>query len=282
MKSKWKEKLKSGLKIAAYVAVGYLLVIGLMTILQNNLIFHPSTFMVDTPETLGVPWSEHYVPAEDGIDLHGWLLENSDADYTVIFSHGNAGNISGRLSIAKTIYDAGASVFLYDYRGYGQSDGSPTEKSLYRDADALISYLNREADISSEQMIFYGRSLGGTVAAYMASERNGAGLVLDSSFINLKTIAKDVMPIIPTFLIQATFPTDEFLKKSSGTPLMIMHSVEDDLIGFHHGEKLYEIADQPKTFVELRGGHNDSFHVSKDSYEAGWENFIEALKTVRN
>lgn len=282
MKSNWKAKLKSGLKIAAYLAVGYLLVIGLMTILQNKLIFHPSVFIVDTPEILGVPWSEHYIPAEDGIDLHGWLLVNPEADHTVIFSHGNAGNISGRLSLAKTIYDAGASVFLYDYRGFGNSDSSPTEKSMYRDANAVISYLGREADISTDEMIFYGRSLGGPVAAYMASEYSGAGLVLDSSFTNLKAIAKDVMPIVPSFLIQATFPTDEYLKKSSSTPLMIMHSVEDELIGFHHGEGLYEIADQPKTFVELRGGHNDSYYVSKDSFEAGWENFIEALKTMRN
>lgn len=281
MKSKWKPKLKPGLKIAAYLAVGYLLVIGLMTILQNKLIFHPSVFMVDTPETLGVPWSEHFIPAEDGIDLHGWLLENPDADYTVVFSHGNAGNISGRLSLAKTIYDAGASVFLYDYRGFGKSDGSPTERTLYRDANALISYLDREVGISAGDMIFYGRSLGGPVAAFMASEHSGAGLVLDSSFTNIKAIAKEVMPIIPSFLIQATFPTDEYLKKSNGTPLMIMHSVEDELIGFHHGEELYEIADQPKTIVELRGGHNDSFFVSKDSYEAGWENFIEALKAMR-
>ncbi len=270
-------KGKSLLQFIVLLVVGYFVLIGLMAIFQNSLIFHPSSQMHATPDRTGIPWSDHYMEMEDGTKLHAWLFENEDADFTVILSHGNAGNISGRIDIAELLVDAGASVFMYDYRGFGNSEGSPSEKKVMSDAVEVAEYLSEQKGIGFDSMIFYGRSLGGPIAAYQAKSVGGVGLVLDSSFLNAKEVASDVYPFIPAMFIRADFPTDRFLREMDPIPVMIMHSPDDNIIRYRHGQELYEIAQEPKKFIELRGGHNDNFFRSTDIYETAWRDFIEQL-----
>ena len=268
---------KTVFKFLGYTLLIYLVVVGMMSFFQNHLIFHPSEFMTDSPDRLEVPWSDHYVETEDGTMIHGWLLKNEDAEHTVVFSHGNAGNISGRLDIAKTIYDKGVSVFLYDYRGYGNSEGSPNEDGFFDDARSVVNYLAGEQGIPTDSMIFYGRSLGGSAAAHQASEFNGAGLVLDSAFANIRSMAQSAYPFVPSFLVRAEFPTDQFLMNRGEIPVLFMHSPDDQIVLFDQGRQLYEQAEGEKRFVELRGGHNDNFHNSRDIYEEAWMEFIAQL-----
>ena len=122
--------MKSVLTFIFWLFAGYLLIVGLLTIFQNQLIFHPSSGMIDSPERLGLPWSEHRIETEDGLRLHGWLVGEPEHQPVVVYSHGNAGNISGRVEIAGEIARQGAAVFLYDYRGYGKSEGEPTENGI--------------------------------------------------------------------------------------------------------------------------------------------------------
>ena len=256
---------------------------GLITLLQNQLIFHPSAEIWNTPDRLGMEWSEHYVGTSDGVLLHGWLIGDPSDKPTVIYSHGNAGNISGRIDIAGVIAEQGAAVFLYDYRGYGKSEGSPTEEGIYHDGRAVVRYLRDEQSIPERSMIFFGRSLGGAVAARQAVEFDGAGLVLDSAFISGREIATDIYPFIPGFLVGVDFPVDEDLRRSGSEHIMIWHARNDRIIPFHHGEELYRIAQetagsQNVMFRELQGGHNTGFNQSRDIYREAWEEFLSGIE----
>jgi len=268
--------VKPAVKIVLYIVVGYLIIVGLMTLFQNQLIFHPSGNMVATPDRLGMEWSEHWIETSDGKTLHGWLIGDAEDQPVVVFSHGNAGNISGRIEIAGEIASHGAAVFLYDYRGYGKSSGSPSEQGIYKDGEAVVEYLRHRLEIPTDRMVFYGRSLGGAVAARQAAVFGGAGLVLDSAFINGKEVASDVYPFIPGFLVTISFPVDEDLKSSATEHVMVMHAQNDRIIDFRHGRRLYEIASEDKRarFVELSGGHNTSFHESRSLYGDSWAGFL--------
>lgn len=274
---------KSVLKFFLFLLIGYLFIVGLITLLQDQLIFHPSTEFWDNPERLGVEWSEHWVETSDGEMLHGWMIGDPSEKPTIVYSHGNAGNISGRVDIAGTIANQGTAVFLYDYRGYGKSEGTPSEEGIYRDGEAVVRYLMDELSIPEQKMIFFGRSLGGAVAARQAAGFKGAGLVLDSAFISGKEIATDIYPFIPEFLVGVDFPVDEDLRRSQTKSIMILHAKSDRIVPFHHGEELYRIAQQSNeekkvTFVELQGGHNTGFSQSREIFEQNWANFLQTLK----
>ena len=276
---------KKPLKFIAFLLIGYLFIVGLITLLQNQLIFHPSTELWDTPERLGIEWSEHYVETSDGVMLYGWMIGDSSKNPVVVYSHGNAGNISGRIDIAGDIARQGAAVFLYDYRGYGKSEGSPTEEGIYLDGQAVVRYLRDNHSIPEQSMIFFGRSLGGAVAARQAAEFDGAGLVLDSAFISGREIATDIYPFIPGFLVGVDFPVDEHLRRSGAEQIMILHARNDRIVPFHHGEELYRFAQETTgservMFKELQGGHNTGFSQSREVYREAWVEFLSGIDSI--
>ena len=129
-------------------------------------------------------------------------------------------------------------------------------------------------------MIFYGKSLGGAVAARQSAAFNGMGLVLDSAFINGKEIASDIYPFIPWFMVSIQFPVDEDLRNTQADRIMIMHGIDDRIINIRHGRTLLEIASEinKSTFVELRGGHNDSFTTSRKLYADSWRKLLQSIK----
>jgi len=258
--------------------------VGIITLLQDQMIFHPSEDIWDTPESLDLPWTEHRIETPDGLLLHGWMIGDHESGNkpVVVYSHGNAGNISGRVDIAGVIANQGAAVFLYDYRGYGKSDGSPTEEGIYVDGRSVINYLRGELEISVSQMIFYGQSLGGAVAARQASEFESSGLVLHSAFLSGKEVANDIYPFIPRFLVAVGFPVNKDLQKAKAERIMIMHSESDRIIPYRHGKELYQIAKEDAsrnvTFVELQGGHNTWFSMSRDLYAESWKEFLTGIE----
>jgi len=258
--------------------------VGIITLLQDKMIFHPSEDIWDTPESLDLPWTEHRVETPDGLLLHGWMIGDHESGNkpVVVYSHGNAGNISGRVDIAGVIAKQGAAVFLYDYRGYGKSDGSPTEEGVYVDGKSVINYLRADLEISVSQMIFYGQSLGGAVAARQASEFESSGLVIHSAFLSGKEVANDIYPFIPRFLIAVGFPVNKDLRQAKAERIMIMHSENDRIIPYRHGKELYQIAKEDAsrnvTFVELQGGHNTGFSMSRDLYAESWKEFLTGIE----
>lgn len=255
----------------------YLVLMGLMYLFQNKLLFMPSSGMVQTPESLGIEAEDFWVNTDDGVRVHGWYFPNENADFVIVLSHGNAGNISYRIEIARTLLNTGAAVLMYDYRGYGKSEGSPSEKGLYRDIEAVIEGLVDKKGYKEERIIMYGRSLGGAVAAYAATQYRLGGLVLDSAFKNLRGMVRDVYPFVPARLAKYEFPTERYIQEPRSYPVMVMHSPNDEIVGFHHGEYLYHLLEEPKRFVELRGSHNDNFFLSKDLIEKNWKGYMDEI-----
>jgi len=255
----------------------YIVLMGLMYLFQNKLLFMPSSGMVQTPESLGIEAEDFWVEADDGVRVHGWYFPNENAEFVIVLSHGNAGNISYRIEIARTLLNTGAAVLMYDYRGYGKSEGSPSESGLYRDIEAVTEGLIDKKGYKEERIIMYGRSLGGAVAAYAATQYSLGGLVLDSAFRNLRDMVRDVYPFVPAGLAKYEFPTEEYIQIQRNYPVMIMHSPNDEIVGFHHGEHLYHLLDEPKRFVELRGSHNDNFFLSKELIEENWKWYLDEI-----
>ena len=255
----------------------YVVIMGLMYLFQDKLLFMPFSEMVQTPESVGMDAEDFWVETNDGVRIHGWYFPNEQSEYVIVLSHGNAGNISYRLEIARTLLRSGAAVLMYDYRGYGKSEGNPTEKGLYSDICAIIDGLQDQKNYKANQMVMYGRSLGGAVAARAAAEYKLGGLVLDSAFKNLRAMVRDVYPFVPSKLAKYDFTTERFIRVDRNYPVMVMHSPEDEIVRFHHGEHLYELSDEPKRFVELRGGHNDNFMLSKDLIEKNWKWYLNEI-----
>lgn len=252
----------------------YILLLGLMYLFQDSLLFMPSSSMLQSPESAGVEAEDFWVETEDDVRVHGWYFPNEEAEFVIVLSHGNAGNISHRIDIARTLLNSGASVLMYDYRGYGQSEGRPSENGLYKDIEAVTKGLIENKGYAENKIVMYGRSLGGAVAAYAAAEFNLGGLVLDSAFKNLRAMVRDVYPFVPSRLAKYEFLTEEYILADRSYPIMIMHSPNDEIVGFHHGEYLYDLAESPKEFVELSGGHNDNFFVSENLIKESWEWYL--------
>lgn len=272
----------SMISFLVFLIAGYLLLLSLMYLFQRQLIFFPTSNYLITPEKAGLNAENVWISTQDGEKLHGWFFPVEESEYVVVLSHGNAGNISNRIDIGKLLSEIGFSVLLYDYRGYGKSTGKPDEQGLYTDIESVVQYLNTEKGFKEVEMIMYGRSLGGAVAAYAASKYLVAGLVIDSAFENLKTMVADLYPFVPSSLAAYEFPTENYLSKITNIPVMIMHSRNDEIINFSHGQKLFEIANEPKRFVELRGGHNDNFHESADIHIEHWNQFLNLINENRN
>ena len=241
---------------------------------QNRLLYVPESVIKTTPAAVGMPYEEVALVASDGVRLTGWYMPLADARGTVLFCHGNAGNISYLLDVAAGAHKLGLGCLLFDYRGYGQSDGMPSEEGTYRDAAAAWDYLVAEAGVPPERIVVIGRSLGGPIAAWLAQEKQPAALFLEETFTSIPELGRELYPIFPVGLLaRYEYPTLEYLKQVQ-CPVLISHSRGDMFIVFAHGQRLYEAASQPKAFTELRGGHSSAFSEDAATYEAGVEAFL--------
>ena len=258
------------------------LVIGVLYVLagialyafQNRLLYVPESAIKTTPAAVGMPYEEVALVASDGVRLTGWYMPLAGARGTVLFCHGNAGNISYLLDVAAGAHKLGLGVLLFDYRGYGQSDGVPSEEGTYRDAAAAWDYLVAEAGVPPERIVVIGRSLGGPIAAWLAREKQPAALFLEETFTSIPELGRELYPIFPVGLLaRYEYPTLEYLKQVQ-CPVLVSHSRGDMFIVFAHGQRLYEATSQPKAFTELRGGHSSAFSEDAATYEAGVEAFL--------
>jgi hypothetical protein len=245
--------------------------------LQDRLLFPATRTLYRDPGIYDWPFEEVVVHLDEGEFTHGWYLPVKNARGVALFSHGNAGNIADRLESMSILRDLGLSVLAYDYGGYGKSSGKPSEQRLYADIRAMWGHLVEERGISPEEIILFGRSLGAGPTAQLATEVSPAGVILESTFTSVPDVAGEQFPFLPTrWLTRHKF--DSLSKVGEiDAPLMIIHSRRDTLIGFHHGERLFEAASEPKTFLEISGDHNDGFVVSMDRYLPAWEKFLGAV-----
>jgi hypothetical protein len=214
------------------------------------------------------------IKTDDGETLHGWIIPHENARSTLLYFHGNAGNIADRVESIQLLNSIGLNIFIIDYRGYGQSTGTPSERGTYRDARAAWDFLTSAQNIPAENIVIYGRSLGGAIAVDLAMHTNPAALILGSTFTRAKDMAKNLIPYVPTgFLLSIRYNSLRKIKKIL-CPVLITHSKEDDLIPFSMGKRLYQEAREPKRFVELHGGHNDNIYVSREKYLSALDKFL--------
>jgi len=170
----------------------------------------------------------------------------------------------------------GLSVFIIDYRGYGQSQGTTSEQGTYRDAEAAWQFLTETRGISDENIIIFGRSMGGAVAIWLAGKHTPNLLILESAFTSVSDMAKHYYPYLPTHLLVRIKYASIDRIEDIHCPILISHSQTDEIVPYKYGRELFEKAQAPKSFLELKGGHNDGFIISGRSYIDGIENFINA------
>lgn len=220
------------------------------------------------------------MPSDGGVILHGWYVEGSGP--TVLWLHGNAGNISDRLDIlASMTRNLGVSSLLFDYRGYGKSTGRPGIKGLYADSRAGLHWLADDKGIDPGSIIAYGHSLGSSIAIDLAVEVNGnlGGLVLESPFTSARELAREIYHGLPVDLLMSLKLDNAGRIGKIQTPLLIIHGDADEVIPFRMGRQLYESAPEPKTFLAVSGAdHSDCFSVGKETYWDAWKGFIASLK----
>jgi len=264
------------IKILLFILGAYLLVLVLAFFFQGRMVFFPDTQMAGTPSSIGLDFEEVWLTASDGIRLHGWFVQGGGEGtrVTALFCHGNAGNIFHRLEMLEVIHRLGLSCLMFDYRGYGKSQGSPSEQGLYRDAQAAWEWLVQDKEIDPESVVCWGRSLGGPVAARLARDHQPGALIIESTFTSLPDLGQKLYPFLPVSLIsRLRFPTEKYVRTLT-CPLLVAHSTEDEIVPFVFGERLYKAAPEPKQFLPIRGGHNDGFAVSGQAYVRGVQEFL--------
>lgn len=260
--------------LGAYLALALL-----AFLFQAHLVYFPnvpSRALAATPESMGLAYESVDFTADDGVRLHGWFLPApAETRATLLFCHGNAGNISHRLDSLKILHDLGLAVFIFDYRGYGNSDGTASEQGTYLDAEAAWRYLTDRRGVTPENIVIFGRSLGAAVAAHLAARQPPKALILESGFTSAPDLAAAVYWFLPVrWLSRFAYPTATYLKQVRA-PVLIIHSIDDDVIPLRHGRALFATANEPKQWLELRGDHNQGFLNSGRTYVDGIDTFLK-------
>jgi len=221
----------------------------------------------------------------DNVRITGWYIPCTSERATVLFCHGNAGNISTWLNRIALFNKMNLSVMVFDYRGYGKSGGEPSENGTYLDAQSAWDYLINTQKKLPARCIIYGHSLGGAIAAETALRNNPAGLVIESSFTSVPDMGARIYPWLPIRLIAryqyATIDKIGLISAKGGSASggkcskLIIHSPTDETVPFEYGRALYEKASEPKTFLEIQGDHNSGFISSGDVYVNGLKSFLD-------
>ena len=257
------------------IAVGYLILVLLMYVMQSSLIYHPQQNLWTTPSSAGLEYEDITFATDDNLQLHGWFVPADSAELTVLYFHGNAGNISGRLETIQLLNELNLNVFIFDYRGYGQSQGSPSEQGTYQDALAAWDCLQLKKSVADSNIVIMGRSLGGSIAAWLAARKNPAASVIESTFTSAADLGADLYPWLPVrWMISYDYKTIEHIKKID-SPIFMAHSKDDEIVPYSHGRRLFEAASEPKTFIQLRGSHGSGFWETGAKYRNGLRDFLE-------
>ena len=268
------------LKFILVIAACYGLLVAVVYLMQGRMLYLPGVpgrSLDMSPADIGLDYEDASFETSDGIRLHGWYVPGR-SNRVLLFFHGNAGNISHRLESIRQFHALGLSVLIIDYRGYGQSGGGITEAGIYRDADAAWLYLTEHRGVRDSEIVVFGRSLGASVAAKLAEKERPLGLIVESSFTSVPDIAQDLYPWLPArWLSRLRHATRDYIRDVN-CPVLVVHSREDEIIPFRHGEAIFEAAPEPRTLLELRGTHNDAFVRDERVYLGGLREFLATLE----
>jgi uncharacterized protein len=269
--------------ILLVVVITYLALLLLLRFNESRLIYFPgpTRSLLPPPAHLGLPVERVEIPTDDGLTLVSWLIP-AGADSTgfwLLICHGNAGNLSefGRPDHYAALRQLGLHLLAFDYRGYGESKGVPSETGLYTDARAAYRFLRERKAIPPERIVVFGHSLGSAVAIDLVSREPAAGLIVEGGLTSVIERGQELYPFIPVRWIAASrYLSIEKISRVT-IPKLFLHARGDEVIPLAHGRRLYEAAPEPKTFVALNGGHGDAFDLDSASYFGSIERFIASL-----
>ena len=263
--------------LIAYVGLALFLLL-----MQHRFVYYPVREVSSTPAELGLDFESVAFTTADGLKLTGWYIPAPDSNFTVLFCHGNGGNIMHRLDSIDIFYNLRLNCFIFDYRGYGQSEGRPTEQGTYLDADAAYKWLTEQKKVKPDNIIIFGRSLGGCIAANLARTAHAKALVVESTFTSYVDMGRKFYPYLPVRLFaRFSYDAGDYISDVH-CPVMIIHSTNDDIVPFELGRQLYETANEPKQFVEIFGSHNDGFILSGDTYTRAWAEWLKSLSKYQD
>lgn len=272
--------------LSSVLVVGLTVYIGLVLILylfQERYVYFPdlpSREVDATPAAVGLDFEPLQMQSEDGETLEGWFIPTDAARGTLLYLHGNGGNIGHRVEMLKVFHQLGLNVLIFDYRGYGRSTGAPSEAGTYRDATAAWRYLTEIRHIPARDIVYFGESLGGSIAAWLAERHPPRALLIYAAFTSVPDMAQKLHPFLPSRLLaRFRYDTRAALAKVN-CPLFIMHSTEDEIVPYAHARALLEAAPQPKQLLPLRGGHNDALYISREIYVPELDKFLQRVGVV--
>ncbi len=227
------------------------------------------------PDQHGMPYEEVFFQAADGIRLHAWYVPCEGSQRVLLFFHGNRGNISDRMETIAMCRQLGLSILLFDYRGYGCSEGTPSESGTYQDALAAWTWLVEQRGVAAGGIVLLGRSLGAAIATWLAAQIRPGALIIESSFTSLPDLAAAIHPLLPVRLLaRYQYPVLEMLGQVH-CPVLVVHSREDEVIPFIHAKRLFEAANPPKEFLIIAGNHYAGYLATGRCYTEGIAGFLE-------
>jgi hypothetical protein len=267
--------------LAAFIVIGYGGICLAMYLFQAKLVYFPMPEVAATPADAGLAYEDVAFTASDGVELHGWFVpapEHEAEPLAVLFCHGNAGNIGHRLDTLRILHELGLAAFIFDYRGYGNSGGRPGEQGTYLDAAAAWEHLTGQRGVAPGRVVAWGRSLGGAVAAWVAAQRDPAAVILESTFTSVPDMGARLYPFLPVRpLARIRYDTEARLADIT-CPVLVIHSPSDDIVPFALGRQLYERAKEPKSFLEIGGGHNEGYLLDAAAYARGVDRFLDSVR----
>jgi uncharacterized protein len=273
--------------IVASAAVIYVGLVVFLRVSESRLIYFPGQQrrLLAPPTWLDLPTERVEIATDDGVTLVGWVIpaSGSSIGLWLLICHGNAGNLS---EFDRPVHYAGLrrlglSLLAFDYRGYGESSGSPSEQGLYRDAQAAYRYLREERQVPPSRIVVFGHSLGSAVAVDLVSQVPAAGLILDGALTSVIDLGQELYPYVPVRWIAASRFNSLEKVAEIRIPKLFLHAVRDDVVPLAHGRRLFAAALPPKTFVELQGGHGDAFDVDSANYFGSIARFLVSLAKPR-
>ena len=268
---------RAALVLTAAVVAGALL--RCSHVVDRSFIYFPSREIEATPGDVGLDFEDVRFKASDGVTLHGWFVAG-EGDATLVWFHGNGGNIGHRVgNIRELVERLQISIFIFDYRGYGRSEGSTYEEGSYLDAESAITYVRSRGDVDPEKTIYFGRSLGCAVAAEMAIKYPPRALICESGFTSVRAMTKSVYPFLPGLQLLVTTKYDTLSKIAwVDVPVMILHGDRDEIVPFSMSRELFDAAKGPKRFYTIEGaGHNDTYYVGGPDYFEALREFVDEV-----
>lgn len=249
---------------------------GITEMVVEKFLFFPTKVHSYHPSQIDGSVEDLFFEAEPGIRLHAWFFAGKRKDRTLLYLHGNAGNIGDRVDKIQFLRKLGWNVFVFDYQGYGLSQGSPSLDGVLNDSRAALHYLTEKVGIPNEQIVLFGESLGGAMAVTLGQEEPVAAVILESTFTSLRDLAHEVYRFLPSGVAPDIYKSLENIRHIK-SPILVIHGLEDEIVPFSMGKKLFETAPHPKRFFGVPGAHhNDVYEIARSDYLQEIEEFLSA------